>query len=97
MLAPFAPQHKRQANVSLNGKLDHNFRSRHPSQSLSSSAIDATRSLTSTEATNGFTVTVTVAVTVTVTVSANFESSVDGAKLVDIISGGGIFADSLYS
>ena len=51
------------------------------SSSTSTSAIDATRSLTSTEVTNGS--------TVTVTVSANFESSIDDAKVVDTISGGG--------
>jgi hypothetical protein len=55
--------------------------------STSTSAIDATRSLTSTEVTNGS--------TVTVTVSATFESSIDNAKLVDTVTGEGISADNL--
>jgi hypothetical protein len=52
-----------------------------------STEIDATRSLTSTEVTNGS--------TVTVTVEANFESSIDNAKVVDTVIGEGISAENL--
>jgi hypothetical protein len=56
-------------------------------QESSTSAIDTTRSLTSTEVTNGS--------TVTVTVEANFERSIDDAKVVDTVIGEGISAENL--
>jgi hypothetical protein len=55
--------------------------------STSTSAIDATRSLTSTEVTNGS--------TVTVTVEATFNGTIDDAKLVDTVIGEGISVDNL--